>query len=219
MGAYYTFSGCLLCEGDDIKVKGTSSIEGNPFVPSYGGGEKTMIGEFNTLIIEGTNLVDYGFVYADTYVDPFGFSYDTIIDTILYDDLADILICVRQGYGYFFCIYSINLPFPPSPPSPGVCVNDPEFEGGRFKQDCDKYLKNGKNRKCFGEIDGKLVADSCPAICKKELCTCKDREGKFTVKILNKSLKLSCTQIAESGLCDLDALSDTCPVSCGAKCL
>jgi len=200
-----------------VKVVGSSSVEGNPYVPYYGGGEKTVIGEFDTLIIEGNNLVDYGFVFADTYVDPFGFYYDTFITTYLYYDLAVIRVCVRQ-YNYSFCMPDITLPFPPSP-SPGVCVNDPEFEGGRFKQDCDKYLKIGKNRKCSGEIDAKLVADSCPEICKKELCTCNDREGKFTVKILNKSLKLSCTQIAESRLCDLDALADTCPVSCGAECL
>merc|ERR1712130_1042719 len=87
------------------------------------------------------------------------------------------------------------------------------------KLNCDKYLKRGTDRKCFD----KLVADSCQAICKKELCKCEDREGEFTLKILGLGLglglKTSCTEIEERGLCIVDALSNICPVSCGAECL
>jgi hypothetical protein len=45
-----------------------------------------------------------------------------------------------------------------------TCNDDPNFKVNGKK--CSKYLKKKTNKKCKKKINGVLVADSCPLICK-----------------------------------------------------
>jgi len=106
-----------------------------------------------------------------------------------------------------------------------TCKNDPQFEVNQ--KNCNDYLKKKKGEKCnyFKKEPPTLVADFCPAICKKELCTCKDRDGKIKVKVDGKKRELTCSKIKEKDLCNKknkskdNFLYDLCPVSCGTQCL
>merc|ERR1712241_903462 len=103
-----------------------------------------------------------------------------------------------------------------------VCTNDPKFK--LIKGNCESYLKKKKDKRCnlLKKKPPTLVADFCPAICKKELCTCEDREGNIQVKVKGKKKKLTCNEIAEEGLCKKKeknfVLKNICPISCGTPC-
>jgi len=93
-----------------------------------------------------------------------------------------------------------------------VCVNDPEFP-------CEGFLQNDREEKCFLQIGGQPVYLSCPEICPTGLCTCEDREGKFTVKVQNFTFKLTCDRVKDNGWCGFDRFSAVCPVTCERECL
>merc|ERR1719464_1335021 len=105
---------------------------------------------------------------------------------------------------------------------PDLCTNDPDFKANG--KDCELFLQKKKSNKCNTFKKGKLVSDSCPAICKEELCTCKDRSKKIKVPVKGKIKKLSCTQIKNKGFCqkkdkNKKMLFNLCPESCVAQCL
>merc|ERR1712032_1745755 len=84
---------------------------------------------------------------------------------------------------------------------------DMEKEG----KDCEEYTKKNKNKKCRL----KDVKESCPAICKMELCMCMDSEE----RIKYKKGKYTCKEILDKGLCKKGKLGNKCPISCGVECL
>jgi len=105
-----------------------------------------------------------------------------------------------------------------------VCTNDPEFRVN--KKNCELYLKKNKGKKCnfLKKKPPTLVANFCPAICKKELCTCEDRKGKIKLKVNGRKKELTCDQIKKNDLCNKKnkdktfVLKNICPVSCGTPC-
>lgn len=111
-------------------------------------------------------------------------------------------------------------PSPTLSPTLLRCKNDPKFKVN--KKNCESYLKTKKSKKCNEFKNGMLVADSCPKICKKELCTCADRKKEIKVKVKGKKKKNSCARIKKNNLCEKkdvnqNVLSNLCPVSCEAE--
>ena len=110
-----------------------------------------------------------------------------------------------------------------------ACTNDPNFR--KNKKDCAAFLQTNKHNKCLKKKQTVVVADSCPAICKKQLCKCEDRKKPIQVTHRNPTTKkkkkhlVTCAQIKNKGWCKKKntsktyKLRDICPVSCGTPCL
>ena len=110
----------------------------------------------------------------------------------------------------------------------GACTNDPTFR--KRGKDCDAYLHKKRDKRCTKKSPGRkglLVADSCPEICKKELCKCQDRTAAIPIKYMGKKHKWTCNKIKKKGWCKKKNISKThklrnvCPVAClnESKCL
>ena len=110
----------------------------------------------------------------------------------------------------------------------GACTNDPTFR--KRGKDCDAYLHKKRDKRCTKKSPGRkglLVADSCPEICKKELCKCQDRTAAIPIKYMGKKHTWTCNKIKKKGWCKKKNISKThklrnvCPVAClnESKCL
>ena len=109
------------------------------------------------------------------------------------------------------------------------CTNDPDFR--KNKKDCAAFLRKNTHTKCLRKKNTVVVADSCPTICKKQLCQCEDQKKPIRVTYRDPTTKkkkkrwVTCKQIKKKRWCKKKSTSKTyklhhfCPVSCGTTCL
>jgi len=103
--------------------------------------------------------------------------------------------------------------------APDECNNVDESDF-RFKgKSCKKYLQKKTKKKCKNRIDGVLVADSCPSICKPFCPPCKNKSGKIK---LENGKSFNCKKIKKKGKCSSiteagPLAKEICPVACNFK--
>ena len=103
-------------------------------------------------------------------------------------------------------------------PTLDQCTNDPNFEGGNNKKNCNNFLDKDKGKKCGKNEFG--AQNACPELCspKKQLCSCNDANK---VKIIKngKTKKFDCKKIKQKDLCGANdkygiPTKELCPNKC-----
>jgi hypothetical protein len=94
------------------------------------------------------------------------------------------------------------------------CTNDPDFKVKRKK--CKGYLRRRRKKKCKKIIAGKLVAVSCPSLCKRFCPPCRNKSGKLR---LENGRTFNCKMIKNNGKCNSKTKVGPlakyfCPVAC-----
>jgi len=224
---------------DGVQTRGSVFVTGNTNIKS---GEKTKIGYFNMGVDLG-GAADTVSIPLSPFTADNGLIYSSTLNGKgLFGGSPAFQGQVTNGYGETFESPFIEATTPPptSAPVSSKCVNDPNFvRGGKKKmgkdknkkkrkcekknkegkcekkeekgKDCDEFTKKNKDKKCRL----KDVKDSCPAICKEELCMCMDRKE----PIKYRKEFLTCMEIKDRGLCKKKKLADVCPISCDVECL